>query len=318
VLRPVLGLLGAYLCWLPDVARADECANVLVVFDRSDSMNRSVPGDDRSRWEIAVPAVEALVARYAENVKFGLMLFPGDTLETCGVACTPGFVAVEIAPGTAGEISAALGATTQCAGTPIGMTMEQVPAITALREEGKRNFVLLVTDGSETCDTDAAAVAGQLSRQDPEVRTFVIGFGDQVDAAELDEIASAGRTQAAFVAADEATLEAAFDQVLGAVRDDPEFGCVGGELGDGGIPGFDSGVPDAGTAADAGSPPTAGGDEGGCGCRVAGAPLRGLRGVAGGSRPRGLDAALAPLLALGIWRAARSRTRAPRVGRERS
>lgn len=304
-MRLILGFLGgACLCAIPALAAADECANVLVVFDRSDSMNRSVPGDDRSRWEIAVPAVESLVARYAENVKFGLMLFPGDTLETCGVACTPGFVAVPIAPGTADEISSALGATTQCAGTPIGMTMEQIPGIVALREEGKRNFVLLVTDGSETCDTDAAAVAGQLSRQDPEVRTFVIGFGGQVDAAELDEIASAGRTQAAFVAADETALEAAFDQILGAVRDDPEFGCVGGELGDGGIPGFDSGVPDAGAGGDAGPAPGAGGDEGGCGCAMAGAP----------GRP-GSGAALALFVALGVRRGARAR--APRVGRSR-
>jgi MYXO-CTERM domain-containing protein len=254
-------------------AQADECANVLVVFDRSDSMNRVVPDDDRSRWEIAVPAVESIVARYAETVKFGLMLFPGDTIATCGVACTPGFVAVEIGADTAGAISEALGATTQCAGTPIGNTMELIPAMAALREEGKRNYVLLVTDGSETCDSDAAAVAGALSRQDPEVRTFVIGFGDQVDTEELDEVAAAGRTQAAFVAADEATLEAAFDHILGAVRDDPEFGCIGGELGDGGIPGLDAGVADAGADPDdAGALPAGADGDDGCGCRAAGAP----------------------------------------------
>ncbi len=298
------GCLLAFLVVSTGVARADECANVLVVFDRSDSMDRFVPDEDRSRWDIAVPAVEALVERYTENVKFGLMLFPGGTLDTCGVACTPGFVAVEVGPGTAADIASALDATTRCAGTPIGMTMEQIPQMTSLREEGKRNFVLLVTDGSETCDTDAAVVAGQLARQSPEVRTFVIGFGDQVDAAELDEIAEAGRTQAAFVAADATTLETAFDQILGAVRDDPEFGCVGGELGDGGIPGFDSGVPDGGTDdADAGTAPTAGAGDGGCGCRMTGSE-------------RGAPALAAALLPLAVL-AHRRRTRVPALGRPR-
>lgn len=267
-LRLATLVLGLSLHALP--AAADECANVLIVFDRSDSMNRFVPDSDLSRWQVAVPAVESLVERYSANVKFGLMLFPGDTLDTCGVACTPGFVAVEVGSGTAGAIASALDTSTQCAGTPIGLTMEQIPAMTALREEGKRNYVLLVTDGSETCDTDAAEVATALAAQTPEVRTFVIGFGEQVDAAALDEVAAAGRTRGAFVATDAATLEAAFDQILGAVRDDPEFGCVGGELGDGGIPGFDSGVPDGDGGPDAGArPPTAGGDDG-CGCRIAG------------------------------------------------
>ena len=249
-------------------AQADECANVLVVFDRSDSMNRLVVGDERSRWEIAVPAVESIVSRYSENVRFGLMLFPGDTLETCDVACTAGFLAVELAPGTAGAITDALNGTIQCSGTPIGRTMQQIPPMMALREAGKRNYVLLVTDGSETCDGDAANVAGALARQNPEVRTFVIGFGDQVDATELDAIAAAGRTQAAFVAANAEALEAAFDQILGTVRDDPEFGCVGGIVGDAGIPGFDSGVPDGGGSGDGGPIPPPTGDDGGCGCRA--------------------------------------------------
>jgi hypothetical protein len=249
-------------------AHADECANVLVVFDRSDSMDRVVPGDERSRWEIAVPAVDSIVQRYSENVRFGLMLFPGGTLDTCEVACTPGFVAVDVGSGTAGAIADALTGAVRCTGTPVGRTMEQIGAIQALREPGKRNYVLLVTDGSETCDGNASAVAAGLVRQDPEVRTFVIGFGAQVDSTELDQIASQGHTQAAFVATDATTLEAAFDQILGTVRDDPEFGCVGGEIPDGSIPGFDSGVPDAGAPAD-GGPAAGSGDEGGCGCRIA-------------------------------------------------
>lgn len=248
-------------------AAADECANVLVVFDRSDSMNRVVPNDERSRWEIAVPAVESIVERYAANVRFGLVLFPGGSIDGCDVACTPGFVAVDVAAGTGDAIAQALDTTVRCSGTPIGRTMEGVPPMQELREVGKRNYVLLVTDGSETCDGNAADVAGALARQDPEVRTFVIGFGDQVDATELDAIAEAGRTQAAFVATNAANLETAFDQILGTIRDEGEFGCVGGEIGDGGIPGFDSGVPDGGPAD--GGVPAAGGDEGGCGCRAA-------------------------------------------------
>ncbi|MBI2892660.1 MAG: VWA domain-containing protein [Deltaproteobacteria bacterium] len=250
-------------------ARADECANVLIVLDRSSSMDRLLVGDERSRWEVAIEAIGNLLDGYSNNVKFGLALFPGGTATSCEVACTAGFVAVDIASGSASTIEDTLSTAARCQGTPIGVTMEELVDMPDLGEAGKRNYVLLVTDGSETCPGDAAAVAAELFAQEPEVRTFVIGFAEDINADELDAIASAGHTIGAFTASDEGTLEAAFDQILGAVYEDPEFGCIGGGIGDGGLPGFDSGVPDVDGGGDAGAVVKTE-DGGGCGCRSAG------------------------------------------------
>jgi hypothetical protein len=55
------------------------------------------------------------------------------------------------------------------------------------------NYVLLITDGQSTCD-DPAPMVASLRLEEPEIKTFVVGFGDGVDPGELEDMAEAGGT----------------------------------------------------------------------------------------------------------------------------
>jgi hypothetical protein len=96
---------------------------------------------------------------------------------------------------------------------------------------GATRYLLIVSDGEDSCGaTDdsstlgrTGATAEQLGEltaallSDREVMTYVIGFGDQADADQLNAIASAGGTSATeyFDAQDQSQLEKALNEIVG-------------------------------------------------------------------------------------------------------
>ena len=86
------------------------------------------------------------------------------------------------------------------------------------------NFVILVTDGlpdtnkkgvivdPTTALADAVAAAAALSASG--VKTYVVGFGSEVQAASLNQIAVAGGTVSSYSASDYSTLQSALDGIL--------------------------------------------------------------------------------------------------------
>ncbi|MCA9557751.1 MAG: hypothetical protein KC583_04210, partial [Myxococcales bacterium] len=83
-------------------------------------------------------------------------------------------------------------------------------------------YVLLLTDGEETCNLpgDAVDIAGQLNDLDfngqpKPIRTFVIGFGEDTQGSPvLNAIAAAGGTEQAFFADDEESLQLALAEII--------------------------------------------------------------------------------------------------------
>jgi hypothetical protein len=84
------------------------------------------------------------------------------------------------------------------------------------------NYILLITDGQSTCD-DPVPIVTALRAEVPEVRTFVVGFGEGVDPNELNDMAQEGGTAIAggppfyYVAGDAASLAGAFAAIAGTV-----------------------------------------------------------------------------------------------------
>lgn len=201
-------------------------ANVLIAIDRSGSMNDSPTGDEDgdSKWEIAQQAVAQLLASYGDQIRFGLMLWPGED-ESCdeGEDCGTGAVFVDVGDGTAQAINDVLSRAGTCSfGTPIGANVQLVAGYAGLTDATRANYLLLVTDGNETCDGDGLAGVTGLRALVPEVRTFVVGFGGEVDRDALGEMAAAGGTARAgdpayFQADDAVQLEDAFLTIGGSV-----------------------------------------------------------------------------------------------------
>jgi hypothetical protein len=195
--------------------------NVLIVLDRSSSMNEDIGGG--TKWDIARDAINDLLASYGGGVYFGLMLYPGTDLSgNEGMSCGPGAVFVDPGAMTSGAIAMSLAdAGTTSFGTPTAEALDILVDYSGLEDTTRSNYILLITDGQSTCE-DPVPVVATLLGESPQVRTFVVGFGSGVDPNELNSLAQAGGTAQAqmpyyYQADDAASLGAAFGAIAGSV-----------------------------------------------------------------------------------------------------
>lgn len=197
-------------------------ANVLIVLDRSSSMNEDIGGG--TKWDIGRDAIADMLATHGDRIRFGLMLYPGLDLP-CeqGMECGPGTVVVDVGDATADAINTALSDASTCSfGTPTAEALTELVGYAGLEDTTRANYILLVTDGQSTCE-DPVPVVTTLRGEAPEIKTFVVGFGSGVDPNELDDMASEGGTARAngpplYYEADSASSIAdAFSTIAGSV-----------------------------------------------------------------------------------------------------
>jgi hypothetical protein len=195
---------------------------VLIVLDRSGSMLDEIDG--RTKWEIALEAIAAVLAARGDGIRFGLMVYPGlDQSCDSGMDCGDGMFAIEPAEGTADAINGFLAGASTCSfGTPTAEALTQVIDYAPLADTTRGNYVLLITDGQSTCE-DPLPIATMLAAESPPVQTFVVGFGDGVDPDELNGLATNGGTAIAggppsyYQADDAAALSSALSAIAGSV-----------------------------------------------------------------------------------------------------
>lgn len=193
--------------------------NMLIVFDRSNSMNQA-GGGGKTKWTIAKEALNLLLDDHGTNVRFGLDMFAANN------DCAAGNVNVGVGDNTAGTISDTIADASAASNTPIRSTMSALRSYAGLKDTNHPNYVLLITDGEESCsglfDDPPSTPVQQLRNQTPSVKTFVVGFGSGVSAGQLNDIAVKGGTALAgptkyYQANDAAQLSDALDTILGTV-----------------------------------------------------------------------------------------------------
>jgi hypothetical protein len=200
--------------------------NVLIVLDRSSSMNDNITGG--TKWSVAKAAIADLLTAHASEIRFGLALFPGQDLSCAtGGNCQAGHVFVDPGDATSSSINGDLGSAQTCSfGTPTAEELTALESYAGLKDAVHPNYILMVTDGQPTC-ADPVPVVTALRGQSPPVKTFVVGFGSAVDPTVLNNMAQAGGTAIAggppyyYVAGDAASLGAAFAAIAGSV-----FSCT--------------------------------------------------------------------------------------------
>ncbi len=180
-------------------AEASACdpPDTLIVLDRSDSMGAS-PGFAADggtlppKWTLAVGAVDAITAAPTDTqLRYGLEVLP-KVSDRCGTGEL--LVPADLSRGA--TIASTLASTSLLSGTPIGGALEIAQTmLQAVKVTGRRQYVVLVTDGNETCSTNgplpvvqALAAAG--------VMTYVVAFGDVKPL--LNDLACAGMTAKNF------------------------------------------------------------------------------------------------------------------------
>jgi hypothetical protein len=210
---------------------------MLVVLDHTDSMSdepngtqpaNTAAGQKLTKWWLATDAVKAAVAPpLDQKVAYGLELFPLDpqTVDAGGAgtcktlsqllggsastntSCQPAEVLVPPATSTGTTITGILDPTTLrlCVSTPIALALGTAQTeLQSIAKAGVAQYVLLVTDGGETCSGDVTGAAQKLAAAG--VKTFVVGFGSAdagaagVNVKTLNDAACAGMTAIGFPA----------------------------------------------------------------------------------------------------------------------
>jgi hypothetical protein len=188
-------------------------ANMLVVLDRSGSMNCNLPPITQSadceanpvqvdttqpkKWEVVVGALKDAFVALPPSASVGLAFFNNN--DVCGVNSTPSVGVNLLEPTQIAALGNALDSVpVPKGGTPIvGATIVAYKHLheQALLEGNK--FVVLITDGKETCDPDKVQI---LQTEIPKavsvnIRTFVIGApGSEPARALLSAMAYLGGT----------------------------------------------------------------------------------------------------------------------------
>ena len=189
-------LLGSSaLLALPLRAAAEECAapRVMLILDKSSSMQTGTIGGV-TKWSIAQDAIDQVASQFEANVELGLMIFPEPN------ECSPGQVHVGPALFRADAIREELADPPPEGGnwTPISQTLAQAATEPSMQDQSMPRYAVLITDGwqwcspyDETTRLDALDTVEDLKAIG--VTTYVVGFGDSVDAILLNKLAvSAG------------------------------------------------------------------------------------------------------------------------------
>jgi hypothetical protein len=193
--------------------------NMLLVLDRSCSMPDVIVGTT-TKWDIAVAAINKMTTDYKDKIRFGLTLFP----DLVTPACAQDVIPIPVAPGNEPAIqdlltkALVMGDAYYPDGpcqTNIQTGMQQATTEVAFNDTDRDSYAVLITDGKETCGTDANTtnIIGNLF-QTRGIPTFVIGFGAGIDPAQMNKFADAGGVPAAgtnryYDASDQASLDVA-------------------------------------------------------------------------------------------------------------
>lgn len=222
-----------------------EYPNVMIMLDQSGSMGDlitvvggQVSSLTRNKMDIAKEAITQIVRARETKLSFGLMSFPhGTRAGGSWDYCSPGSIFVDPGLNHADEVVAALDQIDPNGATPIAGALQFTGAQSTLHYTPWRSFLLLLTDGEETCSGDEVRRTVPVQRAaelaDAGISTFVIGFGRDVDPSVLNKIAVVGGTartgcnpnssnsQAAdncyYQAEDTAGLTSALDAITGSI-----------------------------------------------------------------------------------------------------
>ena len=164
---------GLDRCGVTSVEATFSAANVLLVIDKSSSMDDQPTGFERKKWDALKAALEPALTAVQEEMSFGLLLYPfGDGADIpldcfegcCAVPQGSAALQVPIEPGSRSvpKVMDALNATAPGGGTPTAAALDAALAYFTTGSgrdlEGDR-FVLLATDGGPNCGAEVTTCA---------------------------------------------------------------------------------------------------------------------------------------------------------------
>ncbi len=154
---------------------------ILLVVDRSGSMDNNVSGSNTSKWEAMRQALTNVTAELEPNVDFGLVLYPSP--ET-GDQCAEGTLQIPMGTNSAALIGTEMQGTDADGATPTARSLLVAKDIVQpLLADGRPIAVLLATDGNPNCNPNCGSncedkngtMAAAQQLRDIGVLTYVVG-----------------------------------------------------------------------------------------------------------------------------------------------
>ncbi|MGC4065132.1 MAG: vWA domain-containing protein [Polyangiaceae bacterium] len=173
---------GESSCGIESYDRESKPAQIILVLDRSGSMEDPPSGGSIPKWEMTLPPLRSVVTATDATIEWGLKLYPElDETKSCAPESIVPLIHVPIAPNNAATVVAKMDAASPKGdGTPTGDAVKFATA--HLDELGKSTdnpkFILLATDGDPSCpssDASGYAVDAITTALDKGYPTFVIG-----------------------------------------------------------------------------------------------------------------------------------------------
>lgn len=169
-------------CGIQSYARETKPAMVILVLDRSQSMEDKPSGGTISKWAMTIPPLRSVVTATNSGIDWGLKLYPElDSTASCAPESIVPLIHVPVAANNAATVVAKIDAATPLGdGTPTGDAIKFATAHLdelALTADNPK-FILLATDGDPSCPSSDAigyatsAISAALTKGYP---TFVIG-----------------------------------------------------------------------------------------------------------------------------------------------
>ncbi|MBX3269973.1 MAG: VWA domain-containing protein [Sandaracinaceae bacterium] len=221
------GLAGGGGGGAPRPAPGDCGGRVLVVFDRSGSMNEpwTVDGASRPRWRVAADAVSAALEPLAARLEVGAILFPTGGAHDLDLCAEVAPIEAQLPFGPGASFLAAWDARwasgVASGSTPLDPAFAR--ADEALRDAPARGVaVVLLTDGMPTCSEAPHAWDRAASWSARGIATWVVGLPGAHGLATLDRVAAAGGTGASLSVDEPAALGARLAEIAGEAA---EQGC---------------------------------------------------------------------------------------------
>jgi len=168
--------------------------NVMVILDSSGSMAEEIGADEKI--EIAKEAVSDFMIDVPEGVKTGLIVYGhkgSNSTVNKNLSCAGIEEIIKLGENNSSNIVSAMDAFTPKGWTPIAGSIDFAKNIFINSGKNNNNYLILLSDGIESCDGDPVTAARNLKSEVSDVKLNVIGLGGTREMQEfLKKIAAAG------------------------------------------------------------------------------------------------------------------------------
>jgi len=195
--------------------------NLIVILDSSGSMAEKI--GSQAKIDVAKKAVSDLLIKMPKGVNTGLVVYGhkgSNSAADKSLSCKGIEEVVKLGTNNSSNIIAAMDSFNPKGWTPIAGSLDFAKNIFKNSGTSNKNYLILVSDGVESCDGDPLTAAEGLKAEIPGIKLNVIGFTNDSKTQEfLEKIATVGGGSY-LTASNSSDIAKAFNDELLAIKED--------------------------------------------------------------------------------------------------